>query len=354
MLRPAAVAFAFLVTTGLAAQEWHPFFDGAAFGTYVTETGPKKHNRAFSTNWFMAGAERGIGNRGSILARARLSLEPLTVPKQGYPQLLQYVSPRSGGPLVDAMRAHDLIEELSLGLEWRPLAIRLAPAGEPPIGPRPYAQRASSIDFAEAPFAYDVQESFHRATRVVSGGITTHAVDLEYGVFHQSITAGRHTSIDDGSIDSWGARLTLAPESRLSAQISTGRLGDAKSKLSTASISYNSALLVASAIWTKRDDSTAYSLETSLRAARSVLMARAEWVDRPLGIFSETERRTAHVTLGYIFDIFRVPRQRAGIGINADYHNASRALERVYGHKPQSVYMFLRWRTERISPQASP
>jgi len=342
------------MTTGLAAQEWHPFFEGAAFGTHVTETGPRKQNRVFSTNWFMAGGERGVGSRGSILARARVSLEPLTIPKEGYPQLLQYVSPRSGGALTDAMRAHDLIEEVSVGFEWRPLALRLAPVGEPPLGPQPYAQRSSSIDFAEAPFAYDVQESFHRATRVVSAGITTHAVDLEYGVFHESLSTGRHTSINDGNTDSWGARLTLAPGSRLSAQLSTGRLGDAKSKLSSASITYNGAVLASSAIWTRRDDRTAYSLEATLRAARSVMMARTEWVDRPLGIFSQTEKRTAHVTLGYIFEILRAARQRAGIGINIDYHNASRALERVYGHKPQSVYMFLRWRTERINPPASP
>jgi hypothetical protein len=350
-----AFVLALFATTSVVAQEWNPFLDGAAFGTYGTETGPKKpQNRIFSTNWLMAGAERDIGSGGMILARARFSLEPFTIPKEGYPQLLQYVSARSGGHLVDAMRAHDLIEEVAVGFEWRPLALRLAPVGEPPLGAQAYEQRLSSIDFAEAPFGYDVQESFHRATRVVSAGITTRTVDLEYGVFHESSSTGRHTSIDDGNIDSWGARLTIAPESRLSAQISTGRLGDAKSKLSSASISYNGTALATSAIWTKREDLSAWSVESSLRAGRSVLMARAEWVDRPLGIFTTTEKRTAHVTAGYIFDIVRRGRQRAGIGINADYHNASRTLEPSYGHKPQNVYLFLRWRTERITPPVSP
>lgn len=353
MARRFAYVLAFLATS-LFAQEWHPFFDAAAFGTSVTETGPRKENRVFSTNWLQGGVQRDLGGRGMFLARARVSLEPLTIPKEGYPQLMQYVSQSSGGPLVDRMRAHDLLEEAVVAVEWRPIALRLAPVGEPPIGAQPYAQRPSSIDFAEAPFAYDVQESFHRATRVVTGGITTRALDLEYGVFHQSPSTGRHTSIDDGNIDSWGARVTLAPESPISAQFSTGRLGDAKTKISSASISWNGGVASTSAIWTKRGDQAAYSFETSLRGARSVLMGRAEWVDRPLGIFTPNEKRTTHLALGYIFDVLRSPQQRAGIGINADYHNASRALEQTYGHKPQSVYLFVRWRTDRATRPASP
>ncbi len=344
MARRAVFVIALFAATA-SAQEWHPFFSGAVFGTWATQEGPKNPtHKFFSTNWFMAGAEHDIGDRGSFLARARVSLEPFTIPKEGSPQLLQYVSPRSGGPLVDAMRPHDLLEELTLGFEWRPLALRVAPVGEPPIGPQPYAQRPSSIDFAEAPLSYDIQESFHRATRVVSGGITTHAIDLEYGVFHESLSTGRHTGFDDGKIDSWGARVTFAPASRLSAQISTGRLGPDKSKLSSASITYNGAVASTSAIWTKRDNLTAWSIESELRAGRSVIMARAEWVDRPLGIFSSTNERTAHITAGYILDFIRGHGQRAGIGINVDYHNSARTLYPSYGHKPQNLYFFLRWR----------
>src|ERR1700730_387698 len=97
----------FLLTTTATAQEWHSFFDGAAFGTYVSETGPKKpQSRAFSTNWMIVGTERQIGP-GTFLGRARFTLEPLTIPKEGYPQLLQYISTESRGPLVNHMRAPD-------------------------------------------------------------------------------------------------------------------------------------------------------------------------------------------------------------------------------------------------------
>jgi hypothetical protein len=320
------------------------FFDGAIFGTYVTETGPQRpEHRAFSTNWFVIGVEHDVGARGSILGRARFTLEPLTIPREGYPQLLQAVSQRSGGPLVDHMRAHDLVEEIAVGLEWRPIQLYLAPVGEPPLGAEPFAQRPSSIDFAEAPFAYDVQESFHVATRVASIALTSRFADLEYGVFHASQSTGRHTNIDDGKIDSRSARLTIAPQSKLSAQVSAGRLTDAKRKVSSASVSYNGPMFATSAVWTKNDNLTAYGLETTIRLGAGTVVARAENI-----------RKRTHTTVGYIFDVLHTRKQRAGIGVNVDYHGNTRSLEPVYGHKPQTIFMFVRWRTEGLTRPASP
>ncbi|HYS56244.1 MAG TPA: hypothetical protein VER58_20995 [Thermoanaerobaculia bacterium] len=334
---------ALLLATAVNAQEWHSFFDAAAFGSYVTETGPKKpQSRAFSTNWMIVGTEREIG-KGRILGRARFSLEPLTIPKEGYPQLLQRISPESGGPLVDHMRAHDLVEEIAVGFDWRPVQLYLAPVGEPPLGADPFAQRSSSLDFAEAPFTYDVQESFHRATRIAAAALTSRFVDLEYGVFHESTSTGRHTNINDGNIDSWSARLTIAPDSKLSAQISTGRLGDAKRKVDSASIAYRGSLMATTAMWTKLADRSAYGIETTLRYWRSTVMARGEDIDG-----------RKHITVGYIFDVLQRRTHRAGIGIDIDYHSNTRALEPIYGHKPQTIYTFVRWRTEGITRPTSP
>jgi hypothetical protein len=346
---------ALLVASSLRAQEWRSFFEGAAFATYVTETGPRKpQNRLFSTNWLIIGAEREIGRRGAILGRARLTLEPLTIPREGYPQLLQYVSTESGGPLVDHQRGHDLVEEIAVGLEWRPLQLYVAPVGEPPLGPEPFAQRGSSADFAEAPFAYDVQESFHVATRVAALGLTSRAIDLEYGVFHDAHSSGRHTRIDDGDIDSWSARLTLAPQGRVSAQISTGRLGDAKREVSSASITYSGAALATTAVWTRREELSVYGVEMTFRTGRSTLMARGEAVDRPAGIFSVIQKRTTHATFGYVLDVLRRAGYRTGIGINIDYHTGVRGLQSTYGHKPQSLYTFVRVRTDRVTRPTSP
>ena len=326
-----------------AQAQWRPFFEGALFVTQGSQTGPANPERQlFSTNYLAGGAERRIGEV-TLIAGGRLSLEPFTIPREGYPQLLQYVSTESGGPLIDRMRAQDLVQEAALGLEWRMLRLYLAPVGEPALGAEPYASRSSSSDFAEAPFAYDVQESFHVATRVVSAGVTTRAIGVEGGVFHDAHSSGRHTTIDDGPVDSWSARVTIAPQSIISAQLSAGRLGDAKREVSSASVSYNGSVAAASALWTRREKQTAYGFEGTLRPGRSTIMARAEWVDRPAGVFTLDERNMSHVTLGYIFDIVSTARQRAGIGLNVDYHGSTKSLLRDYGHKPQGIYAFVRW-----------
>jgi hypothetical protein len=336
------VFIALFALTLPAYAEWKPFFEGAAFLTHASQAGPEEsQNKVFSTNWLEAGAEQRSGNL-TIVVGTRVSLEPFTIPREGYPQLLQYAP-----PLVDSMRAQDLVQEAAVGLQWKMARVYLAPVGEPPLGPENFAQRVSSADFAEAPFSYDVQESFHVATRVIGLGFGTDSVALDGAVFHRSLSAGRHTSIDDGDIDSWSARLMFAPRGRLSAQISAGRLGDEDTDISTASMTYHGSAVATSLLWTKQGDSYAYGIETSMRYGRSTVLGRGEWVDRPAGVFTADQRRMAHVTLGYIFDVFRTSTQRAGAGINIDYHSSTHDLIRDYGHKPQGVYLFLRWRTEQ-------
>jgi hypothetical protein len=342
----------FLAAPVARAQEWRFFGDGALFATYVSETGPPSpENRAFSTNWAEIGVARDFSPSSSIAFGARLSAEPLTIPTEGYPQLLQYVSPESGGPLVDHMRAHDAVEELAMQLSWRMLRVYLAPVGEPPLGATPFAQRSSSIDFAEAPFAYDVAESFHVGTRVAAIGVATKAVTVEGGVFHASHTTDRHSSLDDGKVDSWSARATLHVTPRFSVQASHGKLGDAKQQVTSLSGSYDGSMLALTALWTKRDPLNAYGVEAAVRGGRSTFMARVETVDRPAGVFEPLLRSTTHFTIGYILDVMRGARFRTGIGANVDYHVSSKTLGDRYGHKPQGVYAFVRVRT---TPPASP
>lgn len=326
-----------------AYAQWRPFFDGALFATHAAEYGPKPaESRTFSTNWLTAGTAHALGD-GSVEARARVSLEPFTISREGYPQLLQYVP-----PLVDHMRAQDFVQELAIDARWRVAHVYLAPVGEPPLGAQNFEQRNSSVDFAEAPFGYDIQESFHVATRVIDAGLTSSAVAIDGAVFHASQTTGRHSSIEDGDIDSWSARIRIAPQSRFSAQLSTGRLGDANVKVDSASVSYGGPVASASAIWTKREAQQAYGLELALRPGRTTILGRAEWVDRPAGIFTAGDRRMAHVTLGMIIDVFYKGDYRVGAGINTDYHSSStKTLLRNYGHKPQGVYAFIRVRTNR-------
>lgn len=349
-------ALLLLAAADASAQEWRVFSRGAAFLTHVTQTGPAEpESRTFSTNWLELGVRRSFGD-ASIELRGRGSAEPWTIPAEGYPQLLQYVSPESGGPLIDRMRANDALQEALVEVKWRALRVDVAPVAEPPLGATHFSRRASSIDFAEAPFAYDVQESFHLATRMLGGAFDTRFVTVEGAVFHAAVSSGRHSSLPSGGgTDSWSGRVTFRPMPRLAIQASRGELGDEKRQVTSASLEYEGPVLAASAIWTRREAAEALrplvepleslTAEVAFRARSNVFQLRGEWVDRPAATIYPTQRRTAHLTVGDVFDFVHVRNVRAGLGVNIDYQTQTRELTR-YGHKPQSIYAFFRVRTE--------
>jgi len=332
-----AALFLFLPTLAFGQS----FFEGALFATHVSESGPlEPRNEVFSTSWFSAGVERSIGEHGSMTFRVRGSLEPLTSNREGYPQLLQFISIGSGGPLEDAMRAHDLLGEAAVDVRYRALHLYLAPVGEPPLGPEPFERRASSTEFAEAPFTYDVSDGWRHATRVVGAGFQTGIFQLDGAVFHEAVTFDRHTSLEDGSIDSWSARAVVAPTADLELQVSHGVLGETDDKITSASISKTTGKVALSALWTRRGSRDGYGAEATAHLGRNVVMGRAEQIDN----------RT-HVTVGYIFDFIAREQWRAGVGANVDYHTKTHELGSRYGHKPQGVYLFARVRaTRRASP----
>ncbi len=333
--------------------EWTTFWGGALFLNYSSESGPDvQRNEAFSLNWITGGVQRNLGSRGLVMFRGRASLEPYTIKERGYPQMLQWISEESGGPLLDAMRAHDLIGEAAVDLAFRTsttsfLHLYVAPVGDPAFGAVPYALRTSSEEFAEAPFAYDVQETMHDSTRVITAGFGSRFVTLEGSAFHDAVSHGRHTSFDGGGdIDSRSARLTITPVRNVVLQASRGELGDAKRKISSASMTVGNESGALSAIWTRGRDLSAGTIEGTIRFARNTVAARVETVDRPPGFLGRTDIwRTTHFTVGYLFDILRGS-YRAGIGANVDYHTQYRELPRRYGHKPQAIYVFVRLRTE--------
>ncbi|HEU4523039.1 MAG TPA: hypothetical protein VFT12_13610 [Thermoanaerobaculia bacterium] len=336
---------------------WTTFYGGAAFLNYSYEVGPEEQrNEIFSTNWFAAGAQRTLGSRGLVLFRGRVSLEPFTIPEDGYPQMLQFISAESGGPLLDSMRAHDLLGEAAVHFAYRVtdasfVHLYAAPVGTPALGTIPYAQRLSSEEFAEAPYAYDVQETFYDSASVITAGYGSRWLSLEASVFGDSVTTGRHSDIPDAEIDSRSARLTIMPVSNLSLQVSRGELGDDERQVDSASITWGGSRGSVSAIYTSRitsrgEELRAGTFETTFRAGASTFMARAEAVDRPSGFLGEPEvDRTAHFAFGYIYDFLRGG-YRAGVGVNLDYHTQTHHLEDIYGHKPQAIYVYARLRTE--------
>lgn len=342
------------------------FFHGFdVHATYLSQTGPEdQENVTFSTNWFGAGAQLDLGERAFVLARGRVSLEPYTI-DDSYPQFFQYV-PEDG--LVDRMRPQDLIGEVAMQAGYRPTTNTLvsvygALVGQPALGAAPAQLRASGVDFAEAPFTYEMTETIHDSTKVVTAGFATRYFTLEASSFSDSVTTGDHTEIADGDMDSQSARLTFTPAPNLAIQVSRGQLGEdvAEQEISSASITYAGAMVALTALWTSRDypnladrdTETAYGIEAAFRGGRNTFLARVEHIDRPAGFpfvpgspaldLGLTE--STHYTAGYIFDIMPQSRYRLGIGVNIDYRTKTRELEEHYGHKPQGIYTFVRFRT---------
>lgn len=340
------------------SNEWTTFFDAQAFVTFSSETGPaEQRTEVFSTNWFSVGAQRTLGSRALFLVRGRVSLEPISMQEDaGYPQMLQLISPvePTDAPLTDRMRPQSLLGEAAAHFAFRTseasyLHLYGAFVGDPALGTPSYALRSSSRELAEAPFAYDVQESFHEATRVVTLGWSSRWFSLEGSAFHDARRFGDYSGVEDGDIDSSSARLTLTPTRNWSLQVSQGTLGEdlRERKVSTGSISYATSNVAASAIWTEQEDLQSLGLEIVARAKRNTFMARMENVDRPPGVFGYTSvESTTHFQVGYIFDVFARGTWRGGIGANVDYHSQTHDLPEGYGHKPQAVYAFVRFRTD--------
>lgn len=346
---------------------WTFFHGFDAHVTYVSETGPEEQrNEVFSTNWFGAGVHKNLGSRSFVLVRGRVSLEPYTLPEDdGYPQILQYVSPEAGGPIIDRMRPQDLFGEAAVQAGFRPTQSSLvsvygALVGDPALGTAPSALRLTGVDFAEAPFSYDIQETTHASGSVVTAGFSTRWIALEGSVFHDAAFEDDFESLPDGDIDSRSARLTLMPTQNVSIQVSRGELGEDDSPnrrdISSASLTYGTQNFAATVLWTTREhddelrpSESAYGFELALRGSRHSFIGRAEWVDRPMGFPENPDVRaneqTTHFAVGYLYDFINSNRYRAGIGVNIDYHTQSHELEERYGHKPQSIYAFARLRS---------
>ena len=357
-------------TPGVGALPWVrsgsgplTFFHGFdVHVTHLTQTGPEEQETAtFSTNWFGAGAQYDLGDRAFVLARGRVSLEPYTIDEDGYPQFFQFVPEES---LIDRMRRQDLIGEAAVQVGFRPtngslLSLYGGLVGQPAFGPPPAQLRASGIDFAEAPFAYEMQETVHDSTSVVTAGFATRFFTVEGSVFHDTVEGFNETEMETGGIDSRAARLTITPTPNLAIQVSRAELMEgelAQRDMTSASLSYGGSWALVTAQWTSRDHpelpgaetETAYGLEVALRASRNTFLARAEHIDRPAGFpfpAGPGLEEATHYTAGYIFDIFPGRRYKLGAGVNIDYRTKTRHLEHVYGHKPQGIYAFVRFRS---------
>ena len=356
---------------------WMLMFHANAFVLGQQQSSPRGGDKFFSANWLMPMAQRELG-RGVFTVRAMLSFEPTTVTKRRYPLLFQEGETAFGKPVTDGQHPHDLFMELAalydlkLG-EKSLLSFYLAPIGDPAIGPTAFPHRASAMENPLAALGHHQQDSTHIAADVVTVGLTYDIVRVEASGFHGREPNENRWNIDQGKIDSWSTRVTIAPERNWSGQFSYGRITSPEvlsasedQERTTASVMYNRPL--ASGNWTSTilwgrtrslpDDAVfnSYLLESTVRfRTHNYAWTRIENVDRsselilgdnppPTGFQERPIGRVQAYTLGYGRDVNFMPHLATAIGAQVSIYGVSDTLRPIYGTRPAGIAIFVRLR----------
>ncbi len=362
--------------------QWELMFHANVFVSDLQQSGSRGADRFFSTNWFMAMAQRKAGP-GTFTARLMLSLEPATVTGRRYPLLFQQGETAFGLPIVDGQHPHDFFMELAALYDVKIgdkslVSLYFAPMGDPAIGPTAYPHRASAIENPVGTLGHHQEDSTHIANDVVTVGFTHRIVRLEASGFHGREPDEFRWNVDSGKIDSWSTRLTLQPGKNWSGQYSYGRLISPEALFSTedqermtASVMYNRPLRngkagsgnwATIALWGRTrslSDGTkfnSYLLESTLRfATRNYTWTRIENADRsnellvgehavPAGFEERRIGRIQAYTFGYSRDVDVIPHVASALGAQFTIYGVPDALQSIYGQRPVGGLLFVRFR----------
>jgi hypothetical protein len=332
----------------------------------------------------MGMAQRRAGP-GELMVRARVSAEPWTAPRRGFPQLLLTGESYGGRAIVDAQHPHDLFMELAASYtipitEHTAVHFYCGPVGEPALGPVAFMHRASALENPSAPLGHHWQDSTHIGHGVVTAGVTAWKLRLEGSMFRGAEPDEERRDIELGKIDSWSARVWFAPTRNWAVQYSHGHLVQpellAPGNLvrRTASISHTRAWQDGSwsttALWGRNRElhgiSNSYLLESTVNFLdRNYAYTRLELVDKAMlgetNIFGrpgiphgaaghdhQALDRVGAFTFGAVRDIVATKAARIGLGADLTLYHLTDRLRPVYGSRPVSASVFLRLRPGKM------
>jgi hypothetical protein len=216
------------------AGPWSLMLHGDGFLQDVRTTGARGDHEIGSVNWFMGMAARTVAG-GPLVLRGMMSLEPLTVGRCGYPDLLQTGELCLGAPLHDAQHPHNLFMELAADYRHAmtsSLAVEIygGPAGDPALGPVAFPHRPSAMGSPVAPISHHWLDSSHISFGVVTGGVYGRRWKAEASVFNGREPDDRRYGLELAPLDSYSGRLWWLPSSEWSVQVSAGHLKDAEER----------------------------------------------------------------------------------------------------------------------------
>ncbi len=214
------------------AGRWMLMFHGNAFLQSIHDGSRRGEQQLGSVNWFMGMAQRPLAG-GDLALRGMLSLEPLTVGKCGYPDVLATGELCNGRPLHDRQHPHDAFMEVAALYQralTRNLAVELygGPAGEPALGPVAFPHRISALWTPLAPISHHWQDATHIAFGVVTAGVYGRRWKVEGSAFNGREPDDQRFDFDLGALDSYSGRVWLLPTDRIALQLSNGYLHEAE------------------------------------------------------------------------------------------------------------------------------
>jgi len=346
---------------------WNLMLMGTAFLSDVQQSGPRGHDKLYSTNWLMASASHRLGTGGAFQTEIMLSLEPATVTDRSYPLLFQTGETAYGTSLVDAQHPHNFVMALGFHYahhlaEGATLDLYFAPVGDPALGPVAYPHRASAMEFPQAPISHHLQDSTHIANEVVTAGIQYNKIKLEASGFYGSEPGENRWTISTGPINSWSVRGWFFPAKEWAAQLSYGSIarpealerGD-QTRI-TASVAYsrpvNGSAWSSTFIWGRTHNTeTLHNLNSWLVESvapitrRNLVTGRFEAADKDeLDILPGATFRIRAYTLGYTREIGVFAGLKTGIGANFTTYSLPHAIKPYYGAHPVGGQIFVRFR----------
>lgn len=356
---------------------WMLMLHGEAIVTEQQQTGPRGHDKFFAVNWLMPMAQRSYGPN-QLTLRAMFSLEPATITGRYYPELFQEGETAFGKPIVDGQHPHDLFMEIA-GLYDRKIGsgtimtLYAAPVGDPALGPEAYPHRPSMGDDPLAPLGHHLEDSTHIAWDVVTGGMSwgrgQRGLRVESSGFHGREPDENRWHIDLGAVDSWSARLSVAPAKDWAAQYSIGHLHSPEAAHSgedvlrqTASIAYHHAFewasLNAIAVWGRNhtigsaENANGYLFEAAMHIRdRQTAWTRIENADRTTDLLGATAPATESVvgrvqayTGGYAHRVWKCAHGSTELGAQITGYGVPANLAPLYGQHPLGIAALLKIR----------
>jgi hypothetical protein len=331
----------------------------------------------------MPEAIRRVG-KGTLDLRGMLSFEPFTFSRGGSPLLFQTGETYKGEPLIDRQHPHDFVMELSANYTL-PLGEKgtwftyFGYPGEPALGPVAFMHRASAGLNPSAPLSHHLQDSSHISFGVVTTGFTYRWFKVEGSVFNGREPDESRYDFEAHPWNSRSARLSFAPNSNWSMQVSHGFLRNPEAlepgdvRRTTASISYNRRFTrgnwAASLIWGRNHEShsgdifnlNGYVAESSLRFAElNSFYTRLELVDKN-SILRDSDRillgitdhhpsfRIGAYTFGGTRDLWTSEKLTASLGADVTFYSKPSILDPIYGNHPTSYRVFINLRPGRMT-----